>query len=164
MVNEHEILKPLTLLNPPANTRRLLNYLPEESNIPFPGNHTTNLRGRCFTKWHLFLTSLLVFLKKLFLFCQPISILRVCGGFPSGSVVKNHLPNAGDAGSIPGLGRSTCCGVTKPMSNNYWACDLEPRNHNCWGLHALDPVFHRWSHGNEKPKYRNYRLVPAPCN
>ena len=28
------------------------------------------------------------------------------GGFPDGSVVKNQPPNAGDMGSIPGLGRS----------------------------------------------------------
>ena len=27
------------------------------------------------------------------------------GGFPDGSVVKNQPPNAGDMGSIPGLGR-----------------------------------------------------------
>ena len=28
-------------------------------------------------------------------------------GFPGGSVVKNPLANAGDAGSIPGSGRSS---------------------------------------------------------
>ena len=28
-------------------------------------------------------------------------------GFPSGSVVKNPLANAGDLGSIPGLGRKS---------------------------------------------------------
>ena len=32
--------------------------------------------------------------------------LRSFGLFPGGSVVKNLPPNAGDAGSIPGLGRS----------------------------------------------------------
>ena len=33
-------------------------------------------------------------------------LLKACGGFPGGSVVKNPPASAGDAGSIPGLGRS----------------------------------------------------------
>ena len=32
------------------------------------------------------------------------------GGFPGGSVVKNHSANAGDTGSIPDLGRSHMLG------------------------------------------------------
>ena len=32
--------------------------------------------------------------------------LRSFRGFPGGTVVKNPPANAGDAGSIPGLGRS----------------------------------------------------------
>ena len=27
---------------------------------------------------------------------------------------------------------STCCGATKPVSHNYWACALEPTSHNYW--------------------------------
>ena len=38
-------------------------------------------------------------------------------GFPGGSVVKNLPTNAGDTGSVPGLGR--CHKVTKPMCHNY---------------------------------------------
>ena len=26
----------------------------------------------------------------------------------------------------------TCCGATKPVCRNYWACALEPASHNCW--------------------------------
>ena len=26
----------------------------------------------------------------------------------------------------------TCCGATKPMHHNYWACALEPASHNYW--------------------------------
>ena len=37
-------------------------------------------------------------------------------GFPGGSVVKNLLATA-DPGSIPGLGRPTSRGATKPMHN-----------------------------------------------
>ena len=32
--------------------------------------------------------------------------VRISQGFPGGSVVKNQPANAGDLGSIPGLGRS----------------------------------------------------------
>ena len=38
-------------------------------------------------------------------------------GFPGGSVVKNLPTNAGDTGSVPGLGR--CHEATKPMCHNY---------------------------------------------
>ena len=34
----------------------------------------------------------------------------------------------------------TCCGTTKPMCHNYWACTLEPMSHNYWSLCALGPV------------------------
>ena len=36
-------------------------------------------------------------------------------GFPGDSVVKNSLANAGDAGSVPGLGRSTEEGNDNPL-------------------------------------------------
>ena len=26
----------------------------------------------------------------------------------------------------------TCCGATKPVHHNYWACTLEPASHNYW--------------------------------
>ena len=51
-------------------------------------------------------------------------------GFPSGSVIQNLPVSAGDAGSIPGPGRSHV------LRNNYWACVLEPGNWNSWA-HAL---------------------------
>ena len=41
-------------------------------------------------------------------------------GFPSGSVVKNLLANAGDAGSIPGSGRSPGEGKDNPLQYS-WA-------------------------------------------
>ena len=39
--------------------------------------------------------------------------------FPSGSVVKNPPANAGDAGSIPGLGRSPGEGHGNPLQYSY---------------------------------------------
>ena len=32
-----------------------------------------------------------------------------------------------------------CCGATKPLSCNYWACALEPGSHNCRSPCPLDP-------------------------
>ena len=26
----------------------------------------------------------------------------------------------------------TCCGASKPVRHNYWACALEPASHNYW--------------------------------
>ena len=40
-------------------------------------------------------------------------------GFPGGSVVKNPLANAGDVGSIPGLGRSPGEGNGNPLQYSY---------------------------------------------
>ena len=49
---------------------------------------------------------------------MPILLLKqnkISLGFPSGSVVKNLPPNAGDAGSIPGSGRSPEGGHSNPF-------------------------------------------------
>ena len=40
-------------------------------------------------------------------------------GFPGGSVVKNLPANAGDAGSIPGSGRSPGEGNGNPLQSSY---------------------------------------------
>ena len=45
--------------------------------------------------------------------------------FPGGSVIKNPPPNAGDIGSISGLGRAYR--ATKSMQHIYWA--HVPENH-----------------------------------
>ena len=41
-------------------------------------------------------------------------------GFPSGAVVKNPPANAEEAGSIPGLGRSTEEGNGNPLQYSAW--------------------------------------------
>ena len=39
----------------------------------------------------------------------------------------------------------TCCGTTKSMRHDYWACTLEPVSHNYWA-HATEPMCHNyWS-------------------
>ena len=45
-------------------------------------------------------------------------------GSPGGPVIRNPLANAGDTGSIPGLGRFH--GATKLTHYNYFACTPEP--------------------------------------
>ena len=43
-----------------------------------------------------------------------------------GPVVENSPANAGNMGSTPYLGKSTCYAETKPVCHSYWACGLEP--------------------------------------
>ena len=57
----------------------------------------------------------------------------------------------------------TCCGPTKPMHHNYWACALEPVSHNYWAHvpqllkpTCLEPMLqNKRSHCNEKPMLHN---------
>ena len=54
---------------------------------------------------------------------------RTTEGFPSGSVVKNPLINAGDVGSIPGLGRSPGEGKGNPLQ---YSCLGNPMDKGAW--------------------------------
>ena len=51
-------------------------------------------------------------------------------GFPGGSVVKNLPAKAGDAGSIPGSGRSPGEGNGNPLQ---YSCLENPRERGAWG-------------------------------
>ena len=51
---------------------------------------------------------------------------------PCGSVVKTPPANAGDMGSIPGLGRSHMPQSNCALDCAPQACALEPGNHNYW--------------------------------
>ena len=51
------------------------------------------------------------------------------GVFPSGSVVENLLANAGDAGSIPGSGRSPGEGNGNPLQ---YSCLENPMDRGAW--------------------------------
>ena len=50
-------------------------------------------------------------------------------GFPGGSVVKNLPANAGDVGSIPGLGRSPGEGNGNPLQ---FSCLENPMDGGIW--------------------------------
>ena len=75
-------------------------------------------RLKCQQVWFLPETSLLGFQVGTSSLCLQVVIavsVHVSRGFPGGSVVKKNSPaNAGDAGSIPGLGRSPRGGNGNP--------------------------------------------------
>ena len=50
-------------------------------------------------------------------------------GFPGGSVVKNPPANAGDMGSIPGLGKSLGEGNGNPLQ---YSCMGNPIDRGAW--------------------------------
>ena len=56
-------------------------------------------------------------------------------GFPTGLVVKNLPANAGDVGSVPGLGRFQ----TKPVGHSSWAHVSEPEGYNSWACVVWSP-------------------------
>ena len=63
---------------------------------------------------------------------MPETVLGVCiciRGFPGGIVVKNLPANAGDAGSIPGLGRSLGEGNGNPLQ---YSCLENPADKEVW--------------------------------
>ena len=52
-------------------------------------------------------------------------------GFPGSSVVKNLPANAGDVGSIPGLGRSPGEGIGNPLQ---YSCLGNPMEEGAWQI------------------------------
>ena len=69
-----------------------------------------------------------------YIYCIHIDICK--RGRPGGSMVKNLLANAGDAGSIPESGRSSVEGTGNPLQYSCLKCygqrtlaDYSPRGH-----------------------------------
>ena len=58
-----------------------------------------------------------------------ISLYTYSQGFPGSSMVKNPPANAGDAGSIPGLGRSPGGGNDNPLQ---YYCLENPMDRGGW--------------------------------
>ena len=48
--------------------------------------------------------------------------------------------NAGDRAQSLVREASTCCGATKPIRHNFWACILEPESCNYWSPSAFESV------------------------
>ena len=66
--------------------------------------------------------------------------------FPGVSVVKNLPANAGDAGSIPGLGRSPGGGNGKPLQNSCLENPMDKSLVGCnpWGHKQSDTTKATW--------------------
>ena len=60
-------------------------------------------------------------------------------GFPGGSAVKNPPANAGDTGSIPGLGRSPGGGHSNPLQYSYLR---NPMDREAWRAIVHERVGH----------------------
>ena len=56
-------------------------------------------------------------------------VIFIFWGFPGGSVVKNLPANAGDVGSIPGLGRSPGEENSNPLQ---YSCLENPTDRGAW--------------------------------
>ena len=64
--------------------------------------------------------------------CEVLKLLNIIEGFPGGSVVKNPCANeedAGDSGSIPGLGRLPREGNCNPLQ---YSCLENPMDGGGW--------------------------------
>ena len=68
---------------------------------------------------------------------------------------ENAPANAGDKGLIPGLGRSTCFRVTKPMHHSY--CVPQLLKPACLRAYALQQD----KHHNEKPVQPQLKGIPS---
>ena len=65
----------------------------------------------------------------------------------------------------------TCCGATKPVCHNYWACALEPMSHNYWAHMpqllkptCLEPMLHKKRSQQWETRAPQRRVAPAHCN
>ena len=80
--------------------------------------------------------------------------------FPGGTVDRNLPANAGDTGSVPGLGRLHMQRATKPVRHNSWACMLQLLKPSC-----LEPALHsKRSHRGEKPAHLKEEEPPLPAS
>ena len=57
-------------------------------------------------------------------------------------LVVSPLVNGGDRAQSLVRESSTCCGATKPMRHNYWACVLEPESCDYWSPSAFESELH----------------------
>ena len=56
----------------------------------------------------------------------------------------------------------TCCGATKPVCHNYWACTLEPASHNYWAHEAQLLSPHATTIEARKPRVRALQQEKPP--
>ena len=66
-------------------------------------------------------------------------LFKVIWGFSGGSVVKNPPANAGEAGSIPGLGKFPGGGHGNPLQ---YSCLQNPMDRGAWwaAVHSVEKI------------------------
>ena len=85
-----------------------------------------------------------------------MGVIKVPMGFEGGSVVKNLPANAGDGGSVPGLGRSPAGGNGNPFQ---YSCLGNPMARGAWQATAQgvedesDTTLYLNSNKNSKSTY-----------
>ena len=91
--------------------------------------------------------------------------------FPMAQWLRIRLPMQGTQVRSLVQEDPTCCGATKPVRHNYWACTLQPVRHNYWSPHALEPACpNNWAHALQPLKPMHSRahvpqlLKPTGCN
>ena len=83
-------------------------------------------------------------------------------GFSGGSDGKESTCNAGDLGSIPGLGRSPEGGHGNPPQNSWkipWT--EEPEDYSPWGHKELDTTERLSTHTKKSAQFINLRCLCA---
>ena len=83
--------------------------------------------------------------------------------FPDGTVVKNLPANAGDMGSIPGLGRSPEGGTGNPLQ---YSCQENPMDRGTWWATVLGVVkswtwLSSWAH-QRVPIWQSRKILSSP--
>ena len=72
---------------------------------------------------------------------KSLHLGTLCEGFPDASVVENQLVNAGDAGSIPGLGSFSGVGNGNPLQ---YSCLENPMDRGAWKA-TIREVINSWT-------------------
>ena len=89
--------------------------------------------------------------------------MRLRENFPDGTVVKNLPANAGDMGSIPGLGRSPEGGTGNPLQ---YSCQENPMDRGTWWATVLGVVkswtwLSSWAH-QRVPIWQSRKILSSP--
>ena len=94
---------------------------------------------------------------------QDKRVIRKVGGFPGGTqVAKNPPANAGDVGSIPGLGRSPGEGHSNPLQYSWWENSMDRETGRLQSM-GLQRVRHGWAHTHSKVEWKTHCFIFLLC-
>ena len=94
---------------------------------------------------------------------QDKRVIRKVGGFPGGiQVAKNPPANAGDVGSIPGLGRSPGEGHSNQLQYSWWENSMDRETGRLQSM-GLQRVRHGWAHTHSKVEWKTHCFIFLLC-